>query len=794
MKFGQQLESKVYEPWRQYYIHYTQLKLDLKQRQVDHDWQDKDEAEFSQSLKSELTKVYQFIVQGLGELNNRVEQNEAYINRLNERRISQDLENSKEHKRSYDAIADTLMEVLFDGNDLAKFYQINNTGFEKMIKKHDRYTKRNLNTVFRNEWLPTWPMDKLSLQFDVLIVKVSELNDLCRLHGNPRSQHNAYSMGGDQTEFERATAKFWVHPDNITEVKSIILFHLPVHVFNKKKQVDASDMAVSSVYFDNDQFDLYSERLNRSEGAEAIRLRWYGPPKDENDDIYVERKTHKAIWRDGKSVKDRFRLKESLVNSFLSSKYTADNLAEDIRYTKTQASAEVTETLSIEELKKKQAKLETTIEENRFVASGIQNSVKERQLKPMCRVFYNRTAFQLPGDQRLRISLDCNLTFIRENDSERSGQNNWRRTDINIDYPFRSVAEKDILRFPYAILETKLQRHLGQENPAWLELLVESHLVHEVPRFSKYLHGASILFKNNVPLYPYWLAQCDMEIRRPPIANIGLSRSMSFKPLVNGHRRASLLMMYEKEANNTVQKKETLFSKSRFRTLSNSILRRATNKNHRSNSEDKLQLSLNLMDNGNYNDDSVKGKRPPFSSSAPKDILSHVLNDGKTSISSMSFWPPFSRKRTETNNNDGLQSAIPRSLNGSRLSKKVEPKTFFANERTFISWLQFCALLLSVALGLLNHGDRISRIIGAVFILISSVLSFYALGRFQYRSWQLRTNKRITRYDDIWGPTVLCVILVIALVVNFYLRLESLSPDYHDISKPTPGTKLLEED
>lgn len=26
------------------------------------------------------------------------------------------------------------------------------------------------------------------------------------------------------------------------------------------------------------------------------------------------------------------------------------------------------------------------------------------------------------------------------------------------------------------------------------------------------------------------------------------------------------------------------------------------------------------------------------------------------------------------------------------------------------------------------------------------------------------------RYDDIWGPAVLCVLLVAALIINFYLR------------------------
>lgn len=28
----------------------------------------------------------------------------------------------------------------------------------------------------------------------------------------------------------------------------------------------------------------------------------------------------------------------------------------------------------------------------------------------------------------------------------------------------------------------------------------------------------------------------------------------------------------------------------------------------------------------------------------------------------------------------------------------------------------------------------------------------------------------VGRYDDLWGPAVLCVLLVGALIVNFYLR------------------------
>jgi SPX domain protein involved in polyphosphate accumulation len=67
------------------------------------------------------------------------------------------------------------------------------------------------------------------------------------------------------------------------------------------------------------------------------------------------------------------------------------------------------------------------------------------------RTFYNRTAFQLPGDARVRISLDTELTMIREDnwDSRVRAGNNWRRPDIGIDWPFDQVTSEDRELFKY---------------------------------------------------------------------------------------------------------------------------------------------------------------------------------------------------------------------------------------------------------------------------------------------------------------------------------------------------------
>ena len=68
------------------------------------------------------------------------------------------------------------------------------------------------------------------------------------------------------------------------------------------------------------------------------------------------------------------------------------------------------------------------------------------------RTFYNRTAFQLPGDARVRISLDTELTMVREDnwDGRVRAGDNWRRMDIGIDWPFEQLPPEDKELFKYA--------------------------------------------------------------------------------------------------------------------------------------------------------------------------------------------------------------------------------------------------------------------------------------------------------------------------------------------------------
>ncbi|CAD6584821.1 MAG: vacuolar transporter chaperone [Cyphobasidiales sp. Tagirdzhanova-0007] len=104
------------------------------------------------------------------------------------------------------------------------------------------------------------------------------------------------------------------------------------------------------------------------------------------------------------------------------------------------------------------------------------------------------------------------------------------------------------------------------------------------------------------------------------------------------------------------------------------------------------------------------------------------------------------------------------------LPVRVEPKVFFANERTFLSWLNFTVVLAGLSIGLLNFGDKVGKISAGMFTLVAMAVMIYALITYHWRANAIR-KRGAGPYDDRLGPTVLCLSLLAAVIVNFVLRL-----------------------
>ena len=516
-RFGQQLRSSLIKDWYYYYISYAGLKKSLRtafespsatqpgNKPKRKPWSEDDEKRFVNQLEEELDKVYTFQKVKSQEIVRRIKASEKevheVITRTEAAHNDERLKANEPSEDEYLLLEEDLSDIIADVHDLAKFTQLNYTGFQKIIKKHDKMTHWHLKPVFaaRLNARPFFIDD-----YDETVVNLSKLYDQIRTRGSPIKGDS--SAGGKQQNFVRQTTKYWVHPDNITELKLVILKHLPVLVFNPSKEFERKDSAITSIYYDNtDTWELYEGRLKKSEGAEAIRLRWYGGM--ETDTIFIERKTHREDWTGEKSVKARFSLKEKNVNAFLH--------------------GDMTTAQAFEKMRQQGKKSEQEINDLEQLAKEIQFRVIDRKLVPVCRSFYNRTAFQLPGDARVRVSLDTELTMVREDNldgRQRTGKN-WRRMDIGIDFPFNRLAPVDVERFPYGVLEVKLQTAAGQDAPGWIRELTSSHLVEAVPKFSKFIHGCATLFPTRIDLLPFWFPQMEADIRKPVTHKFGIERA-----------------------------------------------------------------------------------------------------------------------------------------------------------------------------------------------------------------------------------------------------------------------------
>ncbi|KAJ3093222.1 vacuolar transporter chaperone [Quaeritorhiza haematococci] len=741
MKFGTKLSNALFPEWKYYYVDYDGLKKLLKAGTgPEGKFNDDDETNFLQKVEAELEKVAAFRHIKGEELTRRVQHCETLVSKIL-------ASGADEPEAKFSAIEEEINRITVEVNELSKFTRLNYSGFIKIVKKHDKHTSYMLKPMF-NVRLGQKPFYKKSI--DNLIIRLSKLFDTVRNKGH-RLPPTTDAAPGSQN-FVRRTTKYWVHPDNVTEVKCIILKYLPVLVFSSKGSREPNP-AISSVYFDNDSFELYQGRIEKTEGAEAVRLRWYGTM--DQQEIFIERKTHREDWTGESSVKQRFPIKEKYVNDFLKGTYKMDR--------------------TIQKMRERGLKSEKELAELQQLSTEVQETVLKKKLHPMVRTFYNRTAFQLPGDARVRISLDTELTMIREDnfDAVRSGDN-WRRPDAGIDFPFNYLPSEDVTRFPYAVLEVKLQTQHGTEAPKWVEDLVKSHLVEEVPKFSKFIHGIATMLDSHVSLLPFWLPQMDKDIRKPAPAGYrsqltGRSPDSYKSPLDDIDVDVKHKLKSTEDLSHLAGPSSSGGSASGADAIEIVVSSERQSRHNRDEGSSRSRISqaderTPLLSGGSHNGDE-------------SDIVSEddaLLRRKNRSRKALTWGSSIGGLFKREAMSGGL--SIGGSSGGSQQQQKrialpvrVEPKVFFANERTFLSWLHFCIVLGGLALGLMNFGDKVGQISGLIFTLVAMLFMLYAFFLYQWRAHKIR-NRDPGPYDDRFGPTILVICLFFAVMINFWLK------------------------
>ena len=743
MRFGKTLRQSVYEPWKDKYINYGKLKSILRDDRPDDEdepWTEQDENLFCDEIfNTQLEKVAQFQEEKVRDLRQRVD---TAFDKL------KDLPPIEEGKPMSDTTTKWLKDlegeldnITNEVKELQKYSNLNYTGFLKIVKKHDRkrgdrYKIRPMMQVslskrpFNSEHAYSPLLNKLSLMYFAIRQQLEGYTAGEPFPGDPESQPETHNG-------ERYTAhKFWVHPDNLLEVKTYILRRLPMLVYGEqasKGEDTEEDPTITSLYFDNNNFQLYNEKVDREAEAASLRLRWYGQLSSKPE-IFLEQK---VVHENGTSHGNKFPIKEKYVKPFLDGEYKMEK--------------------SIQKMER-QGQSADNVKDFKSTADVIQEFIRTHKLEPVVRANYVRTAFQKPGDDKVRISIDTDIAFIREDTLDRSrpcrDPNEWHRTDIdnsNMTYPFKNINQSEVSRFPYAVLEIKLKEDPNntRKRPTWIQDLTGSHLVHPAPRFSKFVQGVASLFEDYVNRLPFWLSDLDSDIRKDP------------------------QVAFEEEEERKVQRAQN-------EQVVGSLLgaKLGSYKLAKSSPVAKSYLADRVAA------ESSAALTPQSGSGAPP---AGATNQGQTDQQQgtrdygtlSSVFPGFSLSKyakARRARAEGLTGNLPPGVveptewikNSGPL--QIEPKVWLANERTFLKWQHICILLGGLAISLYTAAGQGSV---AEFMGIGYILVAVFAGCWGYYTLHVRREMILARsgrdFDNMFGPLVISVALMGALVINLVI-------------------------
>lgn len=154
-RFGEYLRSSMIKEYYPFYIAYDDLKKSLKTDLVEpasenanharKEWSEDDETHFVSLLESELEKVFLFQKRKSEEIVERIQDSELEVSDVVSR-LDGSIETRRQSTRTarptptdadFLMLEQVLSDIIADVHDLAKFTQLNYTGFQKIIKKHD---------------------------------------------------------------------------------------------------------------------------------------------------------------------------------------------------------------------------------------------------------------------------------------------------------------------------------------------------------------------------------------------------------------------------------------------------------------------------------------------------------------------------------------------------------------------------------------------------------------------------------------------------------------------------------
>jgi SPX domain protein involved in polyphosphate accumulation/uncharacterized membrane protein YidH (DUF202 family) len=585
--------------------------------------------------------------------------------------------------------------------DLEAFVQLNGLAVEKICKKCDKMLGTTLLPVVRAR-LEGEPF--MSLPTTKLFVPLSQLYTALRTM--TESSPAAGSDGGawvPPSSFVRKTTKYWVPYEHIPRLKAMIIKHLPVLVYGKSGKLEKLNLRNKDQALSTDDGQNITSVYfdNDAFSFYQTRLR-----RDEGAQLFRIRWYGPPTVPSAKSVvfMERKTHHESWTGMDSVKERFDLPVSRVPRFLHGEDVVKPYYSLLVDDgvLSADKAAVQTALSDEMQLVM--------KTLTAKVRTVYRRTAFQRDDTNDVRISLDTSLQMFREVPVEGRAASfgdgfcapNTELGDANRSY-----------HFPYAVLEVKLS---GSEEPTWVSNILARCEVVEVKKFSKFLSGVAFLYPNDVTLCPHWITE-DGRLRLPD-------------PVVPPE---------------TVSQPEPEESKDSESRESSGLLSPQAPEQMQLSESPEREMVVAVADPA----DTVLGPQQHQTGGQGGDLASQSQPRRQGS---------WFRKFVSP----GPEAKEPKHRR--MVPVRVEPKVFFANERTFLTWISMTIFLVTLSATLLAISPN-TLPTAVTFGVIAVLMLAYATFRFLYRS-KMIAIKSVESYDDRIGPVVVVMAIAAALIAS----------------------------
>eukprot|EP00698_Gefionella_okellyi_P007729 TRINITY_DN1886_c0_g1_i1.p1 TRINITY_DN1886_c0_g1~~TRINITY_DN1886_c0_g1_i1.p1 ORF type:complete len:973 (+),score=217.01 TRINITY_DN1886_c0_g1_i1:67-2985(+) len=592
--------------------------------------------------------------------------------------------------------------------NLDSYNRLNAMAFNKICKKHDKLLH---STTIPFAMARVRKEAFCDMKLDGFFVALSDAYQQLRAI---REGADAAAPWVPPQSFARSTTKYWVENSAVAHLKSVIIKHLPILVFGRKGSIasKAPDLTQENKILECDDHESISSVYLDNDDLLSYHTRM---TTEEGARLFRVRWYGKLDY-EKPAEHETFLERKTHHESWA----VEDSVKQRFQFKFKQVPAYLNGAWNarshFEKLVQRGKMTVKNAQDACDLAEEAQRQIMADAMVPMVRTAYDRTAFQLSSSNEVRISLDTKMVLSNERLTFRDGEWCMRPEDVPADQR---------IEFPFSILEIKLQG----ETPAWVADLLAQPYITAVKKFSKYLTACALFHTDRIRMRPHWFHEDTIQLLQPSertaVTLANLSDDLGGGPL----------------------------------RLPPSLTR------------NESSAALNMFA---YHPSGLRIEPVPADGvSTPVQAVPLLdLSQAANAPGMQNITPPASQRSTPRGmapappNNPKLAPALASIKKHQPM--KIEPKTYFANERTFMNWLNMVVILVSLGAGLLAMSSTEGRISGITLACVGGIIAMYALTQFHWRAHKIRIRDA-AGYDDRFGPTVLVLLLVAAILVNILL-------------------------